>query len=389
MLNRILLALPVLVLVCACGDGGSSEDSGDTSHSPTGGTGLGGELGVGGGPATGATASTGATTAGALPTTGGALSTGGLVGTGGAATTGGGEAITGGASPTGGVMPTGGATPTGGAVATGGVSTGGASATGGVLTTGGAPGTGGTTSTPGCDRAGLTAAVDGYLAALQAGDPSSLPLAASATYTVNEASETLAAGAGLFESAMTIDFHRSLIDVTRCGSFTEIIAATNDPQYVLGTKLMVADGEISEIEVVATWEGHWGFDADAYLQYSSGEDWSIVPEGERLPYDELAEVGYLYFEYWADRTVVVPWGVPCARLEGGMYTGDFANSSCDVGIPDEGFAPQPREHLVDVDYGMSVVLLNLGGADSHLFRQLNTGIRYVHTLTAMEQTALP
>lgn len=52
-------------------------------------------------------------------------------------------------------------------------------------------------------------------------------------------------------------------------------------------------------------------------------------------------------------------------------------------------APQPREHLVDVDYGMSVVLLNLGGADSHLFRQLNTGIRYVHTLTAMERTALP
>jgi hypothetical protein len=52
-----------------------------------------------------------------------------------------------------------------------------------------------------------------------------------------------------------------------------------------------------------------------------------------------------------------------------------------VGVPDQGFAPQPRDHLVDVDYGMVVLLLNLGGADSHLFRILDTGIRYVHTLT--------
>jgi len=65
----------------------------------------------------------------------------------------------------------------------------------------------------------------------------------------------------------------------------------------------------------------------------------------------------------------------------GAYTGDFPNSSCDVGIPDQGFAPQPYDHLVDVDYGMVVLLLNLGGADSHLFRILDTGIRYVHTLT--------
>jgi hypothetical protein len=320
MLNRSALVPAALVFVCACGGGGSS--SGDDS----GGTapGAGGDTGLGGdsGP-------------------------GGEVGSSG----GGASGETGG---------------------------------GGSPGTGAAAGTGGAPVALGCDRIGLEATVDSYLGALRAADPSWMPLSSSVVYMVNEASETLAAGVGLFENPVTIDFHRNLIDVTRCASFTEVIAASNDPQYVLGVKLEVADGQITAIEVVATWEGHWGFDADAYLQYSTGEDWSLVPEGERLPYDELAQVGYLYFEYWADKTVEVPWGVPCARLEGGMYTGDFANSSCDVGIPDQGFAPQPREHLVDVDFGMSVVLLNLGGSDSHLFRVLTTGIRYVHTLTTLE-----
>ena len=53
-----------------------------------------------------------------------------------------------------------------------------------------------------------------------------------------------------------------------------------------------------------------------------------------------------------------------------------------MGIPDQSFAPAPYDDLTDVDYGMTVVLLNLGGADSHLFHVLQTGIRYVHTLTA-------
>ncbi len=234
-------------------------------------------------------------------------------------------------------------------------------------------------ATLGCDRAGLEAAASSYIAALQAGDPSILSLAVGATYVENDSSSAF--GQGVWQAPVPVDFHRNLLDVQRCGTFTEVISASASHQYVLGARLQVEDSEITEVEVVATDDGDWLFDADAYLQYSSGEDWSLVPEGERLSYDELRDAAYSYFEYWADRSVQVPWGTPCARLEGGAYTGDFPNSSCDVGIPDQGFAPQPRDHLVDVDYGMAVLLLNLGGADTHLFRVLNTGIRYVHTLT--------
>jgi hypothetical protein len=240
-------------------------------------------------------------------------------------------------------------------------------------------GSGGSTATLGCDRAGLEAAASSYLAALQAGDPTIMPLAAGANYVENESSSAF--GQGVWQAPVPVDFHRNLLDVQRCGTFTEVIAANASHPYVLGARLQVQDGQITEVEVVATDEGDWLFDADAYLQYSSGEDWSPVPEGERLTYEELRDGAEAYFAYWGDRSVEVPWGTPCARLEGGAYTGDFAGSSCDVGVPDQGFAPQPRDHLVDVDYGMVVLLLNLGGADSHLFRILDTGIRYVHTLT--------
>ncbi len=264
--------------------------------------------------------------------------------------------------------------------------------TGGVANTGGAgnsgsagsagSGAGGTSGTPGCERAGLEAAVDSYLAALEAGDSSLMALSAGASYAENFS--TVAFGEGLWLEPVTVDFSRSLLDVTRCASFTEIISATNSHPYVLGVRLQIEGAEISEVSAIVTDEGDWLFDADVYLQYSPDEDWSLVPEAERLSYEELRDGALAYFKYWGDKSYPVPWGMPCARLEGGVYTGDGPNSSCNVGVPDEGFEPMPTDHLVDVDYGMTVLFLNLGGADSHLFRILDTGIRYVHTLTEQE-----
>ena len=69
-------------------------------------------------------------------------------------------------------------------------------------TTGGSTATGGATGTPGCDRPGLEAAVNSYLAALQAGDPSSMPLAASVAHEENMAS--VAIEQGLFAAPITI-----------------------------------------------------------------------------------------------------------------------------------------------------------------------------------------
>jgi hypothetical protein len=108
-----------------------------------------------------------------------------------------------------------------------------------------------------------------------------------------------------------------------------------------------------------------------------------VPVADRLTRQALHDAGFAYFAYWADKTVQVPWGYPCSRLEGGMETNPSGNASvtCDVGVPDQNPAPQANDYLVDVDYGMVVLFLNMPGPDSHWFRVNQAGIRYIHTLT--------
>lgn len=418
--NAWLLAGSVLLGAC------SSEPSApaDPTNEQTGtGAGTGGATALGGGPGvtgTGGQVGTGTTTGG-----GGGSAVGGTDATGvntggtGVVATGGTTASVGGTNPTltGGTAATvtggapgqtgGGPAQTGGAPAeTGGApgQTGGAPAeTGGApAQTGGTPAeTGGSTGTPGCDRAGLEAAAESYVAALTAGDPAVMQTSASVEYVVNDQDARLAAGEGLFQYAQAPDFHRNLLDTEQCRTFTEVLCASWSHPYVLGVALTITDSAISKVYVVETDDGDWLFDASKYLTRSEGEDWSVVTD--RLTREELDSGAKAYFAFWGDKNTKVPWGDPCARLEGGSFgafetpladtfTTDNLWGSCSVGIPDQGFAPQPRESIIDPDIGAVVLLLNLGGTDSHLFRMLrdesltartgfNYGMVYVHTLT--------
>ena len=243
----------------------------------------------------------------------------------------------------------------------------------------------------GCSRAGLESAVNSYLAALEAGDYTLMTLTSTAKYIENDNSagyrdRVISFGNGLWQTPIIPDFHRNLIDEQECATFTEIIVANSQPQYVLGTRLKVSGNQISEVRVIVTQNGDWGFNAKDYLKYSAREDWSELPADQRLSREELRAAGYAYFAYFGDNTVEAPWGIPCARLEGGTYTGDYPNSSCKVGIPDQKIDPAGISYLADVDYGMVVLFFYFGGADSHMFRVLPTGYRYIHTLTAMRQS---
>jgi hypothetical protein len=229
----------------------------------------------------------------------------------------------------------------------------------------------------GCDRAGLQAAVDYYLSGLAAGSYEGVPLAVTASYSEND--NAVGFGQGIWEDPVKVDFHRSLLDVSACSTFTEIIITDEVHPYVLGVRVDVEDERISNVSVLATDEGDWLFNAAGYLRYSEPEDWSLVPEAERLSPERLHADAASYFEYWGDRSVVVPWGMPCARLEGGEA---YSPNRCDLGIPEQtDFEPMPRDYLVDPEYGMVVLFVDFGMPDTHLFRVLQSGIRYVHTLT--------
>jgi hypothetical protein len=240
----------------------------------------------------------------------------------------------------------------------------------------------------GCTRAVLQAAVDSYLAAQESGSPSKMSLASKVKFIENMTE--IKKEQGLWNTPLPIAFHRSLLDVDYCRTFTEVIVTEGKNPYVLGTRLRVEDGKISEIESLVTKKGDWLFNADNYLKYSKAEDWHLLNAGERVDRQALINAGNAYFDKFSDRTAQVPFGTPCARLEGGLYTTkdfDDPNASCSVGFPegDDKLPIVDRNYVVDVEMGTVNIFCRFGNPpgvpDSHTFRLVNGKLRYVHTLT--------
>jgi hypothetical protein len=245
-----------------------------------------------------------------------------------------------------------------------------------------------TAAKPGCTRASLQKNVDKYLAALNKGKPSKMSLAKQAKYSENR--KEIPFGQGIWQAPLAIDFDRSILDVEACETFTEIISAKSSHPYVIGTRLKVADGKISEIESLVSDKDDWLFNADNYLKYSSTETWDIIPADKRSDRQTLIKVASDYFDIFQDYSAFdkVPWGIPCVRIEGGMYTNpkNEPNPSCTVGVPKGGGVLMTnRRYIVDLDMGTVVGLIDFGGEkglpDAHTFRLENGKLRYVHVIT--------
>lgn len=248
-----------------------------------------------------------------------------------------------------------------------------------------------------CTRGGLKRAVDLYIQAQTKGDISILPLATPVSYQENIAFADIEKG--IVNEAMNIRFHRSLFDTDSCQTFTEVIVTTKEKPYVMGTRIRVNHGLIAELETLWTTTGYWLFDADAYLRYSSMEDWGPIPAEKRDSRGTLVSAANAYLDAFLEGKIdLVPWGFPCVRVEGGAYTGkdgkESPNDSCEVGVP-AGVNITGRRFVVDEVTGSVVVYCTFGpgrpdggfGApDSHLFRVENGKLRYVHTLTHLKMS---
>lgn len=237
-----------------------------------------------------------------------------------------------------------------------------------------------------CTRASLQKALDSYIEALKKGMPSTMPLAASAKYIENR--KTVPLGQGIWKAPLAVDFSRSVFDTEICESYTEIIHTGSSHPYVIGTRLKAPDGNITEIESLVTDKDDWLFNAETYLKYSPQEKWDILPVAARSDRQTLINAANSYFDFFSDRNSKIPFGVPCARLEGGIYTNPKMepNASCTGGPPLEGTLKiTNRRFIVDPDMGTVVGLVDFGAEkglpDSHMFRLENGKIRYVHTIT--------
>lgn len=237
-----------------------------------------------------------------------------------------------------------------------------------------------------CTRADLQAAVDSYVAAQKAGDASKLAFADNAVLKENMGD--VAKGDALWNKPLPIALSRSFLDATRCKTFTEVIVTQGEHPYVIGTRLYVDHRKITRIDSLVTDKGDWLFNANAYLKYSSKEDWSAPKPDARVSGQELINAANSYLDMFSDKFVKTPWGRPCARLEGGAYTNrdNEPNATCEVGIPAGVLYIVNRDYVVDEDLGVINVFCRFGNSstgmpDSHTFRLINGKLSNVHTLS--------
>jgi len=239
-----------------------------------------------------------------------------------------------------------------------------------------------------CTRSMLKAATDSYIAAQEAGDLSKMALDPKVKYIENMIETTK--DKGLWNTALPIAFHRSIYDVGRCKTFTEVIVTEGGHPYVIGTRLMVKDGKVAEIDSLVTDADDWLFNAENYLKYSKAEDWSVLPVDDRISRQDLVDAGNQYFDFvWLDEGIRPPWGTPCARLEGGMYTNpnNEYKDTCQISAPiPPGLFMVNRSFVVDEEMGAVNVFCRFvdstnGMPDSHTFRLVNGKYRWIHTLS--------
>lgn len=245
-----------------------------------------------------------------------------------------------------------------------------------------------------CDRADLEGMVNAYIAAQTTGDPGKLPLADFTQYY--EQMDMASMFGGTLSKPQKIDFHRSFYDLQSCTTFTEVIVTDPAHPYVIGARLQfsgrnnpIALSRVNEIELVVTDKDDWLFNARKTLAYSKAENWSEIPPAERDNRKTIIAAADAYLDSFASKDVQVPWGTPCARLEGGLYTAKGApgvaspEDNCNVGVP-ANVKLADRRYVVDETIGAVAVLLAFGDnklPDVHSFRVEKGKIRYIHTIT--------
>ena len=246
-----------------------------------------------------------------------------------------------------------------------------------------------------CTRDSLKNVTDQYLAAQTKGSSGDLAsrTAPNLTYTENEVK--MALDRSVLTEPIIIDHNRSIFDTVQCATFTEIIAATNIHQYVIGTRMEInANSKISKIESIVTDRGDWAFNATGYRYWDSLESWDPIPAEKQDSREVIQAAGDAYFDRFKNESVVVPFGVPCSRLEGGASTAplNLTGDSCTAaGLPST-LVVTNRRYVVDQEMGTVDIFLGFPGLDrsqgmntmpdSHVFRVESGQIRYIHTVSS-------
>lgn len=331
---------------------------------------------------------------------GGATAAAGPAGAGGAAASsaaggasqpagnGGAPAVSGGTSPTGssGASSLAGAAPGGGGA--GGAPLGGGSA-GGSSGASGSSGAGGAPARE-CTRALLDGLLDDYLAALAAGDPSSLPLAPNLRFTENAQAAPLGM-TNFWQNAGEAKYSQRALDTEACSVAAQAVIPEGGVDLPVGIRIAVEDGELTEIETIVVRPGDYtasfavASNPGAIIQAADAIGWhDEVPAAQRASRQQLTSWIDKYFRAFpAGVCNVTP---ACRRLENGG--GNFScgsGASCSASTPTSGGQFVPRVIIVDELRGIAAGFTTFdyqttGHLDMHMIKMSGGQVHAVQAI---------
>ncbi len=238
-----------------------------------------------------------------------------------------------------------------------------------------------------CTRESLKAITDKFFTAIEAHNPSSVPLASGVRYTEN--GTVVAVGKGFWETAGKMIFKRGMIDTQKCGTHTQTIMEENGKQMLYGVRLKVDKEKISEIEAIVV-RGKQVLDVKAILD-TKDQDWeAILPLEQRSSRLAMMAAADDYFELFVQKqprkVSILPFAKTCDRWENGMQT-TKGGTNQGVKMPAHNCSPvgfadmthSPRRFLVDVDTGIVVAytLFNNVWPDFHMFKMRNGQVDWI------------
>ena len=403
-LSGLALGLTFVLVSCAV-DENETDDTGA-------GAGSGGQSGTAGSATAGKSPTGGQNSTGGQAGTGGQNSTGGQAGAAGQNPTGGragsnGQAGSAGQNPTGGQGGTAGQNTSGGnggsTAPIGGTSSGGASAGtssgggggqsggggGASGSTGGASGAGGGGSGE-CTRELLDGLLDDYFAALAAGDPSTLPLAANVKFTEN-AEETEIGETDFWNNAGETKYSQRALDTGACTVAAQAVIPEGTTDLPVGLRIKVAGGEMTEIETIVVRQGDYtasfavASNPAAIIAAAEDIGWhDEVPEGQRATRQQLTSWIDKYFRAFPSGVCNVTSA--CRRLENGG--GNFScgtGASCTTNTPTTGGTFEPRVIVVDELRGIAAGFtifdyMTTGHLDMHMVKMSGGQVHAVHAI---------
>lgn len=236
-----------------------------------------------------------------------------------------------------------------------------------------------------CTRPLLKEAVDSYLSAQKTGNLNAFTAhfdnATWLGYRENSVKANLSSS--ILTKPLPITHDRSIYDTSACATFTEVVVNSTTNPYVLGTQLRFANHKINKVETIVTKPGDWLFNITGTAYWTAQENWAEIPEEKRDSQLTIRKAADAYLDLFNNPNTTVPWGIPCVRLEGGLYGNSGPNGTCNVGVP-SGVPLTNRRYVIDETLGSVDVMLDFGNSkwpDSHQFRVENGKLRYVHTMT--------